>query len=364
MRKIDRTVTALALISALALTGCESITNEPIGFEADALIGVAILPPCGSCCYVLEASLFNGGLPEAGFKAQVSLADGGIPEQQNQIESMIENGAKVIVVEPSSSLGLEKQLAAAKAAGIIIIAFDQLITATPDVDLLVAFDNCQIGRQQATALLEGLAEKGSPPWNIELVAGDPNEEKVQTMYQCAMAVLQPFIDDGTLIIPSGEIAIEEISILKRAPKDVHTRFDLLLSQYYSDGIRLDGILAPYDIFARAAITSVEDAGLPRPIVVGADSEVESVQWIAEGRQYATISKDMNVLIPEVIKIIQMLQQGHDFTKDGLPVINNGVVDVPAHLLEPLLVTQDNLCTAYLLNTAAGEAAADTSFCKG
>ena len=363
MKKFAYALVALGAACALMLSGCGTgggdgggSTEPETGFPADALIGVS-LPQKTSENWVLAEALFNAGLPEAGFKAQVSFADGGVPEQQNQIDSMIENGAKVIVIGAIDGSQLGTQLEKAKAAGITIIAYDRLLMNTADVDMYIAYDNCEVGKLQGTALLEGLDANGSGPFNIELIAGSPDDANSLPFFQCAVDVLQPRLDSGDLVVPSGQTSREQVSTDGWLAKNVQARFDTILSANYADGTPLHGILSPNDTLGRAAITSVMDAGLAIPIVTGQDSEVESINWIAEGKQYSTINKDTNTLVAEVIKVIGLLQQGKDAPINDTTTYDNGVKVVPAYLLPPMIVTKANLCTAYDPKTAAGEAAA-------
>jgi len=359
---------ALAVMSTLVFCGCSQdqslTTTEPemVGFEADALIGVA-MPQKGPEGWYMPEGLFNYYLSEAGFRVQFSTADGGVPEQQNQIESMIEDGVRVIVVDAIDGSQLGAQLAKAKAAGIAIIAYDRLLINTTDVDLYIAYDRCQVGRLQAAALLEGLDKKGTGSFNIELIAGSPDDANSVPFFDCAMEVLQPRIDSGDLVIPLGQISREQVSTVGWDPTNVQTRFEGILSSFYADGTKLDGVLSPNDTLARAAITSVLEVGLENPVVTGQDSEVESIKWIAEGKQYSTINRDMETLVTEVIRVIQILQRGEASPINDSATFDNGAKVVPAYLLAPVLVTKDNLCTAYSPNTTAAQVAASTSLCQ-
>ena len=371
MNKLANTI-ALGAAAVLMLTACagggrggtpSSTDNGAAGFAADATIGVS-LPQKTSENWVLAEGLFNDGLTSAGFKPMVSFADGGVTEQQNQIQAMIEQGAKVIVIGAIDGSQLGTQLEAAKQAGITVIAYDRLLTNTPDVDMYVAYDNCQVGKLQGQALLDGLAaQQGNPPWNIELIAGSPDDANSKPFFECAVQVLQPKIDDGTLVIPSGQTTQQQVGTQGWLAANVQTRFDAIMSGYYTGGTKLNGILSPNDTLARAAVTSVESAGKPDPVVTGQDSEVESINWIAQGKQYSTINKDTNNLVAQVIDIVKQLQQGQTIQYNDTTSYNNGVKVVPAYLLTPVIVTQANLCTAYAAGTAAGTAAAATDFCK-
>ena len=71
-------------------------------------------------------------------------ADNKVPTQQ-QIESMIQNGAKVIVVGPIDGTQLGAVLEEAKAAGVYVIGYDRLLKNTTGVDGIVQFGSVKTG---------------------------------------------------------------------------------------------------------------------------------------------------------------------------------------------------------------------------
>jgi len=358
MRLIAKVVGVTA-VAALALTGCGraadsgsgggsgSTGGSSAGFPANATIGVA-LPQKTSENWVLAEGLFNDGLKQAGFTPDVQFANGGVSEQQNQIQAMITKQAKVIVIGAIDGAQLGTQAKAAKDSGAIVIAYDRLLKNTPDVDYYIAYDNRKVGQLQGQALLDGMkAKKPNGPYNIELFAGSPDDANAQVFFDGAMDVLKPKIDDGTLKIPSGQTSFNQVVTQGWKAENAQKRMDTLLSANYTSAT-LDGVLSPNDTLARAIITSVKAAGKPIPIVTGQDSEVESVKSIMAGEQYSTINKDTRALVADTIKMVQALQKGQapppgiNDTKQ----YNNGVKVVPAQLLTPVIVTKANAKEAY------------------
>ncbi|GAB2450027.1 sugar-binding protein [Xylanimonas ulmi] len=351
MKKLKSALVASAMVSVLALSGCgegrggdATADGDGDGFGADAVIGVA-LPQQTSENWVLAEDLFNDGLREAGFEPIVQFANAGVIEQQNQIEAMIERGASVIVVGAVDGAQLGTQVEAARAAGATVIAYDRLLTQTPDVDLYVAFDNFQVGVLQGTALLDGLAaRKGEGPWNIELIGGSADDANSTPFFEGAMSVLQPKIDDGTLTVVSGQNTFEQVATAGWLADNAQRRMDTVLAGFYADGAELHGILSPNDTLARAALTAVDSAGLDVPVITGQDSEVESVRSIMEGVQFSTIYKDTRALVAETIRQIKLAQQGESF--DVNDELDNGVTGVPTFFLPPVIVTQDNAVEVF------------------
>ena len=362
MKKLATALVAMSAAGALLLAGCSSsgrsgdqpsaAPNESgsaaalPGFAADASIGVS-LPQKTSENWVLAEGLFNDGLKKAGFKPVVQFANGGVTEQQNQIQAMVEQGVKVLIVGAIDGSQLGTQLKAAKDAGIYVIAYDRLLTNTPDVDLYIAFDNFQVGVLQGTALLDGLkAKKGDGPYNIELIAGSPDDANSKPFFEGAMSVLQPKIDDKTLNVVSGQTTIEQVATQGWKAENAQKRMDTVLSGFYAGDTKLDGILSPNDTLARAALNSVQQAGKDVPVITGQDSEVESVKLIMDGTQYSTIYKDTRALVAENIATVQKLQKGEQPTVNDTTSYNNEVKVVPADLLKPLIVTKDNAADVY------------------
>lgn len=356
MRHITKAL-AITAVAGLALTACGRADDTSTstasdgtaaaagGFAADSLIGVA-MPQKTSENWVLAEQLFNDDLKAAGFQADVQFANGGVSEQQNQIQAMVTKGVKVLVVGAIDGSQLGNQLQAAKDAGITVIAYDRLITNTPNVDYYVAFDNFKVGVLQGTALLDGLkAKKPNGPYNIEIFAGSPDDNNAKVFYEGAMSVLQPKIDDGTLKVVSGQTSFEQVVTQGWKAENAQNRMDTLLAGSYTSA-ELDGVLSPNDTLGRAVITSVKAAGKAIPVVTGQDSEVESVKSIMAGEQYSTIFKDTRALVKETIAMVGQLQKGEAVTVNDETSYNNGVKVVPANLLAPVIVTKDNAAEVY------------------
>jgi putative multiple sugar transport system substrate-binding protein len=350
---------AIAAIAALALTACGRSETGTTGggtggeaFPQNSSIGVA-LPQKTSENWVLAEKLFNDGLNGAGFKADVQFANGGVSEQQNQISAMVTKGAKVIIVGAIDGAQLGTQLKQAKDSGATIIAYDRLLLNTENVDYYVAYDNFKVGELQGQALLDGMkAKKPSGPYNIELFAGSPDDANAKVFFDGAMSILKPKIDDGTLKVVSGQTTFEQAVTQGWKAENAQRRADTLLTGSYGTA-SLDGVLSPNDTLARAVLTSVKAAGKPLPVITGQDSEVESVKSIMAGEQYSTINKDTRKLVEHAITMVKDIQAGKTPEINDDKSYNNTVKTVPAYLLEPVIVTKENVKTAYVDDPVLG-----------
>ena len=351
-------------VTAVALTACSggrSTTTEPAsgaGGESGATastsvsIGIA-MPQKTSQNWVEAEQMFKDDCAASGVECQIQFANGGVAEQQNQISAMIENGVNVLVIGAIDGSQLGTQLAQAKAAGISIIAYDRLLTNTTDIDYYIAYDNFGVGQLQGQALLEGLEAKGAPsPWDIELFAGSPDDSNSLKFFGGAMDVLQPKIDDGTLVVKSGQTDFTQVATQGWLPKNAQDRMAALLTSTYQGDAVPAGVLSPNDTLARAIITAIEQAGKPIPVVTGQDSEDESVTWVAQGRQYSTIFKDTRPLVKDTVALAIAVAGG-----DASPSIEGATMDetqyesmegnpVKSYLLTPKIVTKDNAAEVY------------------
>lgn len=355
-KKLIVGATAIAL-TAFALTGCSARNATPAAsgsgaaIPKGATIGVA-LPAKTSQNWVLAGQDFTDSITKAGYKADVQYApaSGTVPGQQQQVSAMVTKGDKVIIIGAADGSQLGSQVAAAKKAGIIVIAWDRLITNTADVDYYVAFNNYHVGELQAQALLDGLKTKGSGPYNIELFAGSPDDSNAKIFFDGAMSVLTPKISDGTLKVVSGQKEFTAVDTQGWLPANAQARATNLLTKYYSK-TKLDGVLSPNDTLARGILTAVKAAGKPNPIITGQDSETASIPLIMQGVQYSTIYKDTNEEAQAAIDLVKDLASGTKPTNvvNDPKQNNNGKKVVPAVELSPVLVTKANAVEAYANN---------------
>ncbi|UQU67954.1 sugar-binding protein [Couchioplanes caeruleus] len=357
MRNFFGKSVAVGAIAMLALTACGSGRDGDSksgsggeatkGFPANSLVGVA-LPAKTSENWVLAGDLFTNGLKEAGFQSDVQYAGASttVADQQAQITAMVTKGAKVIVIGATDAAQLSTQVAAAHNAGAKVIAYDRLITNTPDLDYYVAFDNFKVGQLQGQALLEGMKKKKAKgPYTIELFAGSPDDNNATVFFNGAMDVLKPEIDKGNVVVGSGQKDFKTIAIQGWKAEGAQARMDQLLTSTYGSKT-IDGVLSPNDTLARAIIQSIKSRNKPVPVVTGQDSEVESIKSIMKGEQYMTINKDTRNLVKETINMVKSLQAGNEPQINDTKSYNNGVKVVPTYLLPPVAVTKDNAAEAY------------------
>ncbi|SEQ07182.1 multiple monosaccharide ABC transporter substrate-binding protein [Microlunatus flavus] len=350
-------VAAATAAFALTAAGCgggragvEGAGDTPAaGANKGALIGVA-MPTKTSERWIDDGNNVKAKLESLGYKVDLQYANDSVPQQQQQIESMLNNGAKALIVASIDGTALTQQLADASGDNVKVIAYDRLINGSPNVDYYVTFDNEKVGVQQGTSLLTGLGvldadgkDTGKTgPFNVELFAGSPDDNNAQFFFKGAMSVLQPYIDKGTLKVVSGQTEFSQVAIQQWKLETAQARMENLLNKSYAKGTKLDGVLSPYDGLSRGILNATKAAGIPNPIVTGQDAEKPSDKLILDGVQYSTVFKDTRKLGDTAATMVDDVLNGKTPETNDTTTYNNKVKVVPAYLHQPVVVTKDNL----------------------
>src|SRR3954469_15425249 len=353
-------LSALGAALALGLVACGgsgagggSGSSDNNSNPSDVTVGVS-MPTQESERWIADGKNVQSQLEDAGYKVDVQFANNDIPTQSQQIDQMITKGEKLLIVAAIDGTALSSQLQAAADAGIKVISYDRLIRDTPNVDFYVSFDNYKVGVAQATALLTGLGvtdKDGKPtgtkgPFNIEVFAGSLDDNNAHFFFDGAMDTLKPFIDNGTLVVKSGQTDFNKVAILLWDPATAKARMQDLIAKSYSSGADVQGVLSPYDGLSDGILSALQGAGYGTggkqiPIITGQDAEIPSVKQIIAGTQYSTIYKDTRQLANGAAKMADDLLSGKKPEVNDTKSYDNKVKVVPSYLFQPVVVTKDN-----------------------
>ncbi|MBW9109733.1 multiple monosaccharide ABC transporter substrate-binding protein [Microbacterium ureisolvens] len=353
--KAKKFVFAAVAAGALLLSGCAGGGAAGDGGGDSGLIGVA-MPTKSSERWIADGNAVKAALEDEGYSVDLQYAEDDIPTQVSQIENMITKGAEALIVASIDGTTLSEVLQTAADADIPVIAYDRLIKGTENVDYYATFDNFLVGQQQAWTVLNGLGltdlegnpTDGAPagPFNIELFAGSLDDNNAFFFFDGAMDVLQPYIDEGTLVVKSGQTDIEQVATLRWDGETAQSRMEDILTANYSDGTEVDAVLSPYDGISRGIISALTDAGYSVgedwPIISGQDAEVDSVKAILSGEQYATIFKDTRELAKVAAGMAVALLNDEEPEVNDTETYDNDVKVVPSYLLAPVPVIKDNV----------------------
>ena len=194
----------------------------------------------------------------AGYDVDLQYASNDIQTQVSQIENMISNGCKLLVIASIDGDSLGTVLAQAKEANIPVIAYDRLIMNSDAVTYYATFDNYMVGTKQGEYIVDALdLENAAGPFNLEVFTGDPGDNNAKFFYGGAMDVLQPYIDAGKLVVKSGQVDFATVATANWDSANAQSRMENIISSYYADGTKLDVVLCSNDSTAFGVENALE-----------------------------------------------------------------------------------------------------------
>ncbi|MDC3418234.1 sugar-binding protein [Aquibacillus sp. 3ASR75-54] len=328
----------------LVLTACGNAAGS--GGSDDKLIGIA-MPTKSSQRWVDDGKNMVEQLENLGYKTDLKYAEDEVDKQVEQIENMIVKGADVLVVASIDGTALTNVLQKAADQDIEVISYDRLILGTPNVSYYATFDNFQVGVLQGSYIVDALNVKEEDgPFNIELFGGSPDDNNSYFFWDGAMSVLQPYIDNGKLVVKSEQTEFEQAATMRWDGNKAKDRMENILSKAYSDEEQVDAVLSPYDGISRGVIQALKGVGYgsndqPLPVITGQDAETASVKSIIAEEQTQTVFKDTRELAKVVVNMVEAILNGEDAEVNDTETYDNGEKVVPSYLVNPVSVDINN-----------------------
>jgi D-xylose transport system substrate-binding protein len=252
-------------------------------------------------------------------------ANADVALQQQQFNSVITQGAKVIVLDPVDSSAAASLVNLAQSQDIKVIAYDRPI---PDVtaDYYVSFDNEGIGKAIADSLVAHLEAEGvaTDKGGVLQINGSPTD--------AAAGLIRDGIDAG--LDGSAYTTLAEYDTPDWAPPKAQEWASGQVTRFSDEIV---GVVAANDGTAGGAIAAFKAAGVdPVPPVTGNDATIAAIQLIIAGDQYNTISKPSEIVAAAAAKVAVQLLNGET------PEAKTTLYDTPSELFVPAVVTRENL----------------------
>jgi len=292
--------------------------NEPvsIGFSMDTLKEER---------WQRDKELVEQRAREVGAELDVEVANGSDTTQTQQADSMLTKGVDVLIVAPHNGEVAAAIVEKAHRQGVPVISYDRLIK-NSDVDLYVSHQVVKMGEMQARYALEHV-----PKGNYVLIGGSQTDNNALLLRQGQMNILQPAIDRGDIKIVTNQFAREWLaSEALRITEDALTK----------NANDVQAIVASNDGTAGGAISALPPSLVGKVLVTGQDAQLDACQRIVEGRQTMTIYKPIKPLAYSAVDSALKLARGEAIQSPDK--VNNGKIDVPAILQEPISVDKSNM----------------------
>ena len=306
-----------------------------------------------------DGSYLEKEFEKAGYNVSLTYSDNKIDQQVKDIEGLIADKVDLLVVAAIDGESLAQVLSEAKNQNIPVIAYDRLIMNTDAISYYVSFDNYTVGKLQGEFVADklGLANAGDKKFNVEFTGGDPADNNAKFFFNGAMDVIKPYIDKGTVVVPSGQTTFEQVGTAQWDTSKALSRFQNILGSYYSNGTRLDAAICSNDSTALGVTQAIQSdyAGNNEIIITGQDGDEANLANIIDGKQTMTVYKAVANEAVATLNLGEAILKGEkpdaslieksgwsfDCTYDTSSY-NNGSAVIPSYLLVPVTVTKDNI----------------------
>jgi D-xylose transport system substrate-binding protein len=235
--------------------------------------------------------------------------------QNDQIDNMITQGVKAVIVVAQDGDAAATAAASAAKAGVKVIAYDRLIK-SPDIAAYLSFNNVEVGRQQSLGVLKALGltdPKNTGKWTkdnpVKLVklGGDKGDNNAILFRQGQDEALQPYVDAGVIKVVADQF------VDKWSAANAQKLMENILT---SQGNKIDAVVASNDGTALGALQAMNAQKLAGVVPIsGQDATADGCNSIVKGQLTVTIFKDIRNLSPLAVDLTDALLKGKSM--DGL-----------------------------------------------
>ncbi|MGW0821451.1 substrate-binding domain-containing protein [Streptomyces sp. NPDC002845] len=323
----DAAVAVAAVSAAVALAACGDG-----GGEAEGGLEIGLLLPSSQTSRYEEwdRPLIERRIKELCGDCTVVYANAqlDVARQQQQMNSVINRGVEVLILDPVNASSLRSLVDMADQAGIPVVSYDRL--AEGPISGYVSFDNEQVGRLQGKALLEAMGKKANGG-QIVMLNGAPTDPNSAAFKRGALSVLKGKVKIGKSYDAPGW-----------RPVEAHRSMSAAITALGADNI--DGVYAAGDNLATGAISALKAAkNEPLPPVTGQNADLAAVQRIVTGEQYMSVYKPFKPETDAAAAMAVALGRGEKLGDLATATVSNDTTkDVPAVLLTPISLTVDNI----------------------
>ncbi|MFW2541893.1 D-xylose ABC transporter substrate-binding protein [Primorskyibacter sp. 2E107] len=275
-----------------------------------------------------DEAAIKGALDAAGASYVSADAQSSSSKQLSDVESLIAQGADVLIILAQDTQAIIPAVQAAANEGIPVIAYDRLIEDARAFYL--TFDNVEVGRMQARAVLEA-----APEGNYVMIKGSPTDPNADFLRGGQQEVLQAAIDSGAITI------VGEAYTDGWLPANAQRNMEQLLT---ANDNKVDAVVASNDGTAGGAVAALTAQGMDGIPVSGQDGDHAALNRVARGTQTVSVWKDARDLGKAAGEIAVELAGGTAMgdIEGAQEWTSPAGTTLSAKFLEPVPVTKDNL----------------------
>ena len=290
-----KTVAAVATAALLlgGLGACSSARDNKGGDStastgqtvaaSDVTVGVA-MPTRSLERWNKDGSQLESLLKDEGYKVDLQYADNKVDQQVTQLQNMVNQGAKVLVVASIDGKALGPVLQQAKDKGAKVIAYDRLIK-DPNISGYLSFDNTEVGRNEADGVMKWLDKNfdfSKGPAKVMMMGGSPTDNNAILVRGGQEEVVKPYIDAGKVKIVADQWVDNW---------DAANALKIMENTLTAQKNQIDAVVASNDGTALGALQALKAQGLAGKVPIsGQDATADGCNSIAKGEQTVTVLK--------------------------------------------------------------------------
>jgi D-xylose transport system substrate-binding protein len=266
-------------------------------------------------------------------------AQGFADTQQTQAQADLTNGDCILVLAPVDSSKSSSIVAAAKAKGVPVIAYDRLIYSS-DTNSYVSFDGVAVGKLQGdyiAAHYQGYVTANSTP-NTVVINGAKEDNNALLFSKGAHQALDPLFSSGAL----KNIYEKFTRGWNNATAQAEMQAALLA---HSNNLAIAYVAN--DGMANSVIAALKAVNLNgKVLVTGQDATVAGIQNILKGDQAMTVYKAFSKEASATAQVVAALSAGTGITSltsgatTQIPLSSYG--SIPSILETPVAVDKTNI----------------------
>jgi D-xylose transport system substrate-binding protein len=277
-----------------------------------------------------DEAAIKAALAKTGAKYISADAQASPTKQLTDVESLISQGANVLIILAMDSEAIGPAVKKAADEGIPVVAYDREIE-NPNA-LYITFDNVGVGRMMGKAI-----EAAKPAGNFAFIKGDKGDPNANFLFSGITEVLKPAMDAGK-IKNVGEVYSDGWK-----PDNAQKNMEQILTK---NNNKIDAVVSENDGMAGGVVAALTAQGMAGAVPVsGQDGDHAAINRIALGTQTVSIWKDSRDLGKVAGEAAVALANGKKMTDiANVKPFSGGAkhVTVNGILLTPLAVTKDNL----------------------
>ncbi|CTQ31310.1 D-xylose ABC transporter substrate-binding protein [Jannaschia rubra] len=249
-------------------------------------------------------------------------------KQLSDVESLIAQGADALIILAQDSQAIGPAVTAAQNEGIPVVGYDRLIE--DPYAFYLTFDNVEVGRMQARAVLEA-----APEGNYVMIKGSPTDPNADFLRGGQQEVLQEAIDAGKITI------VGEAYTDGWLPANAQRNMEQILT---AEDNQVDAVVASNDGTAGGAVAALTAQGLDGIPVSGQDADFAALNRVAQGTQTVSVWKDSRELGKAAAEIALAMAGGTEMSaiEGAEEWTSPGGTTLWAEFLAPVPITRDNL----------------------